>query len=170
MDAACGDIGCARHPAAAGGERVHSTTNGTGAVKQWSPIEKAYLPAPCNAVADTLKSRANLARGISHQRRSNSASVARSSFAASSQCHLRDQGHHRPASRWLPPSARRRPGSPVRDQWQTAMSVIMAYETAPRCSSQPRRATAVDYPWTASALRSQPAILLSDRMIGATAS
>lgn len=70
MDAACGDIGCARHPAAAGGERVHSTTNGTGAVKQWSPIEKAYLPAPCNAVADTLKSRANLARGISHQRRS----------------------------------------------------------------------------------------------------
>lgn len=83
MDAACGDIGCARHPAAAGGERVHSTTNGTGAVKQWSPIEKAYLPAPCNAVADTLKSRANLARGISHQRRSNSASAARSSFAAS---------------------------------------------------------------------------------------
>jgi hypothetical protein len=45
MDAACGDIGCARHPAAAGGERVHSTTNGTGAVKQWSPIEKAYLSA-----------------------------------------------------------------------------------------------------------------------------
>src|SRR6516165_4024210 len=33
------------------------------------PVEKAYLPAPCNAVADTLKSRANLARGISHQRR-----------------------------------------------------------------------------------------------------